>query len=59
MDEVDGMSSGDIGGNQALIKIIKETKNPIFCVCNDRYSQKLRSLSNSCFDVRFYKPNKS
>ena len=38
MDEVDGMSSGDIGGNASLIKIIKETKNPIFCVCNDRYS---------------------
>ncbi|KAL4430479.1 hypothetical protein ABPG74_005404 [Tetrahymena malaccensis] len=59
MDEVDGMSSGDIGGNQALMKIIKETKNPIFCVCNDRYSQKLRSLASICFDVRFYKPNKS
>ncbi|KAL4475534.1 hypothetical protein ABPG72_009223 [Tetrahymena utriculariae] len=58
MDEVDGMSSGDIGGNQALMKIIKETKNPIFCVCNDRYSQKLRSLASICFDVRFYKPNK-
>lgn len=57
MDEVDGMSSGDVGGNQVLIKIIRETKNPIFCVCNDRFNQKLKSLAGVCFDVRFEKPS--
>ena len=56
MDEVDGMSSGDIGGNQTLMKIIKDTQNPIFCICNDRYNQKLRSLAGICFDIRFQKP---
>ncbi len=37
MDEVDGMSGNDDrGGNQALIEMIKNTKTPIICVCNDR-----------------------
>lgn len=35
MDEVDGMSS-DRGGSKALIDIIKLTKVPIICICNDR-----------------------
>ena len=33
MDEVDGMSSGDRGGIQELIKVIKTTKTPIICIC--------------------------
>lgn len=36
MDEVDGMSAGDRGGISALIEIIRTTKIPIVCVCNDR-----------------------
>lgn len=36
MDEVDGMSAGDRGGNQELIKKIDNTKTPIICICNDR-----------------------
>ena len=36
MDEVDGMSSGDRGGMAVLINLIKESKIPIVCVCNDR-----------------------
>ena len=36
MDEVDGMGGSDRGGIQALIQIIKETKTPIICICNDR-----------------------
>ncbi|EGR31667.1 mitochondrial processing peptidase beta, putative [Ichthyophthirius multifiliis] len=58
MDEIDGMSSGDIGGSQQLLKIIKETQIPIFCVCNDRYNQKLKSIANYCYDIRFFKPQK-
>lgn len=38
MDEVDGLGQGDRGGIAALIKIIKETKTPIICICNDRQS---------------------
>lgn len=36
MDEVDGMSSSDKGGIRSLIEIIKKTKIPIICICNDR-----------------------
>jgi len=36
MDEVDGMSSGDRGGMAVLIGLIKDTKVPIACICNDR-----------------------
>ncbi len=56
MDEVDGMSAGDRGGNKVLIDSIKETKIPIICVCNDRQHPKIRSLANYCYDIRFHKP---
>ena len=44
MDEVDGMSSGDRGGMQELIALIRRTKMPVVCICNDRGCQKVRSL---------------
>ena len=57
MDEVDGMAGNeDRGGMQELINLIKSTKIPIICMCNDRNSQKVRSLANYCFDLRFYRP---
>ncbi|KII62248.1 Replication factor C subunit 1 [Thelohanellus kitauei] len=57
MDEVDGMSGNeDRGGIQEIISLIKTTQFPIICICNDRMNQKIRSLSNHCFDLRFYKP---
>jgi replication factor C subunit 1 len=59
MDEVDGMAGGDRGGNAALIKMIKKTRNPIICICNDSQSQKMRSLSYSCYDLKFIRPQKS
>ncbi|KAH9699364.1 Replication factor C subunit 1 [Citrus sinensis] len=58
MDEVDGMSAGDRGGIADLIASIKISKIPIICICNDRYSQKLKSLVNYCSDLRFRKPRK-
>ncbi|KAJ1922247.1 DNA replication factor C complex subunit Rfc1 [Mycoemilia scoparia] len=45
MDEVDGMSGGDRGGTMELIQVIKKTKVPIICICNDRLSTKVRSPS--------------
>ncbi|KAF4758013.1 replication factor C subunit 1, partial [Perkinsus olseni] len=57
MDEVDGMSGGDRGGGAALIQLIKKTKMPVMCICNDRMSTKVRSLANSCYDILFTKPN--
>jgi replication factor C subunit 1 len=57
MDEVDGMSAGDRGGVQALIEVIKTARIPIICIANDRMSQKLKSLANYCYDIRFNKPS--
>lgn len=58
MDEIDGMSSGDRGGIAAIIQLIKNTKVPIICICNDRSSDKMRSLSNYCLSIAFHKPMK-
>ncbi|GMN28499.1 hypothetical protein TIFTF001_041180 [Ficus carica] len=58
MDEVDGMSAGDRGGIAGLISSIKISKIPIICICNDRYSQKLKSLVNYCLLLSFRKPTK-
>ena len=55
MDEVDGMSAGDRGGMAFLISLIKKTRIPIICMCNDRSSPKVRSLANHCLDLRFRK----
>lgn len=59
MDEVDGMAGGDRGGNAALIKMIKKTRNPIICICNDAQSQKVRSLAFNCYDLKFTRPTKT
>ncbi|KAM7259826.1 hypothetical protein ACFE04_015567 [Oxalis oulophora] len=58
MDEVDGMSAGDRGGVADLIASIKMSKIPIICICNDRYSQKLKSLINYCLVLTYRKPTK-
>ncbi|CAI9105835.1 OLC1v1004852C1 [Oldenlandia corymbosa var. corymbosa] len=58
MDEVDGISAGDRGGVSDLIANIKTSKIPIICICNDRYSQKLKSLVNHCLLLSFRKPTK-
>ena len=56
MDEVDGVGAGDRGGVQALIQVIKDSKVPIICICNDRQSMKIKSLANYCYDLKFQKP---
>ena len=57
MEEVDGMAGNeDRGGMAKLINLIKNSKVPLICVCNDRNHQKIRSLSNYCFDLRFSRP---
>ena len=59
MDEVDGMAGNeDKGGIKALIEIVKKTKIPIIFICNDIYNNKLKSLMNYCYDIRFNKPDK-
>jgi replication factor C subunit 1 len=32
------MSSGDRGGVQALIQMIKKSRVPIVCICNDAHA---------------------
>lgn len=54
MDEVDGMTS-DRGGLPELINIIKKSKIPIICICNDKSHPKMRTLTNHCLDLHFRK----
>ena len=35
MDEVDGCGASDRGGLGALVKVIKDTKIPVVCICNE------------------------
>ncbi|RIA91564.1 replication factor RFC1 C terminal domain-containing protein [Glomus cerebriforme] len=56
MDEIDGMSAGDKGGIAELIQLIKKTRIPIICICNDINAQKLKSLRPYCQEVKFSKP---
>ncbi|XP_014681695.1 PREDICTED: replication factor C subunit 1-like isoform X2 [Priapulus caudatus] len=57
MDEVDGMAGNeDRGGLTELISLIKSSKIPVICICNDRHNMKMRSLVNYCYDLRFYRP---
>ena len=46
----------DRGGMAELINLIKASKVPVIAMCNDRNHQKIRSLSNYCFDLRFSRP---
>eukprot|EP01028_Stygiella_incarcerata_P011559 TRINITY_DN658_c1_g1_i1.p1 TRINITY_DN658_c1_g1~~TRINITY_DN658_c1_g1_i1.p1 ORF type:complete len:783 (-),score=266.37 TRINITY_DN658_c1_g1_i1:68-2416(-) len=57
MDEVDGMSSGDRGGVAEITQMIKTTKIPIICICNDSFHPKLKTLRSSyAIDLKFQKP---
>uniref|UniRef100_A0AC35U4G8 AAA domain-containing protein n=1 Tax=Rhabditophanes sp. KR3021 TaxID=114890 RepID=A0AC35U4G8_9BILA len=57
MDEVDGMSGNeDRGGMSELISMIKNSKVPVICICNDRFNRKISSLANHCLDLRYTKP---
>ncbi|KAJ1036725.1 hypothetical protein NDA10_007786 [Ustilago hordei] len=57
MDEVDGMSGGDRGGIGAINALIKKTKVPIICICNDRRDQKMRPFEHTTFNLSFRKPD--
>ena len=56
MDEVDGMSAGDRGGIAELVQIIKTTRLPIICICNDVSERKMRTLKSKTLHLPFYKP---
>ncbi|XP_004346975.2 replication factor C subunit 1 [Capsaspora owczarzaki ATCC 30864] len=56
MDEVDGMSSGDLGGVGELNLLIRSAMVPVICICNDRFNRKLRTLGENCYDLKFDRP---
>ena len=41
-----------------MIRLLKTTKVPIICICNDRLSQKVRTLASHCFDLKLRRPTK-
>lgn len=55
-DEVDGMSSGDRGGVQALTDFIKKSRIPIICICNDGFNKKLQTLKKYSIEIPFSPP---
>ncbi|KAL7580967.1 hypothetical protein ACA910_005781 [Epithemia clementina (nom. ined.)] len=59
MDEVDGMGAGDHSGIAELIQMIKHSRVPIICICNDRQSQKIKSLLPYCMDLKYRRPTKA
>jgi DNA polymerase III delta prime subunit len=70
MDEIDGMNSGDKGGINSLIKLIrpKKTKkqkleeitmNPIICIGNYRIDKKIKELIKVCNSIELKTPNET
>ena len=68
MDEIDGMNSGDKGGINSLIKLIrpKKTKKqkeeittniPVFCIGNGRIDKKMKELMKVCYIHKLDIPN--
>lgn len=67
MDEIDGMNSGDKGGINALIKLIrpKKTKKqkkeditmiPIICIGNYHIDKKIKEMIKICVPIELKKP---
>ncbi|MFH1236892.1 MAG: replication factor C large subunit [Candidatus Aenigmatarchaeota archaeon] len=50
IDEVDSLSSGDRGGIQAIVRIVKASRFPIIVTANDPYIHKLQPL-RSCAKI--------
>ena len=70
MDEIDGMNSGDKGGINTLIKLIrpKKTKKqkteditmvPIICIGNYHVDKKIKELIKVCETIELKKPNQN
>lgn len=53
IDEVDGVSSRDRGAVGSIVKVIKESRFPVFVIANDPWKQKLAPLRSYCRLVRF------
>tara|TARA_A100001015_G_scaffold309615_1_gene409396 strand:+ start:3052 stop:4398 length:1347 start_codon:yes stop_codon:yes gene_type:complete len=67
MDEIDGMNSGDKGGINTLIKLVREKKtkkqkqeeitmNPIICIGNYHIDKKIKELMSVCHTIELKPP---
>lgn len=68
MDEIDGLNSGDKGGINSLIKLIRHKKtkkqkneqmtvNPVICIGNYFSDKKIRELMKVCFLLEVKRPS--
>ncbi len=58
LDEIDCLSGNDRGGSEAILKVLKESKNPVILTANDVYSnQKLIGIREYCHRLEFKKIN--
>lgn len=68
MDEIDGMNSGDKGGINTLIKLVREKKtkkqkqeeitmNPIICIGNYHIDKKIKELMGVCSTIELKVPS--
>lgn len=55
IDEADSFSEADRGGIAEIIKIIKDSVNPIILIANDAYDQRLRTLRGYCDLIKIRK----
>ncbi|KAL0233418.1 hypothetical protein PCE1_001933 [Barthelona sp. PCE] len=56
MDEVDGMSTGDRGGLQEVLRQAKNSTVPIALIANDMSSSKMRTAAPKVYHLKFRKP---
>ncbi len=70
MDEIDGMNSGDKGGINTLIKLVREKKtkkqkleeityNPIICIGDYHIDKKIKELMSVCHTIELKEPSQS
>lgn len=55
IDEVDGITGGERGAVQAIIRVIKESRFPVILIANDPWKPKLLQLRSYTNMVRFHK----
>jgi replication factor C large subunit len=52
IDEIDGLSAGDRGGSQSIMKLVASSRFPVFLAANDPWIPKLKSLRKICILVK-------
>ena len=55
IDEVDGISGRERGAVNSIVKIIRNSRFPVFAIANDPWKNKLSPLRGACKMIRFSK----